>query len=248
MKRDNIFWGVCFVLGAILLIGSRLWGDYDIGIFKVMVTIICVAIIIRGVPALNFWEILLPIAMLCTLYHEELYLTGLTPWTLFGAAILGSIGLELLFKDKRSRRQHYWRRINGDEQSAEYRQAGQEAQSAGTAQGVSYTGEYIRLSNHFSGSTKYINTDKLKNAYFDNSFGSLEIYFDNAMIQGMADIVADVSFGELVLHIPRTWYFENNVKVFFGSVDEKGRCQSTGAPVIKVSGNVSFGSLVIHYI
>lgn len=244
MKRDNIFWGVCFLLGAILLIMSRLWGPYDIGLVKIMITIICIAIIVRGIPSLNFWEILLPVAMLCTLYDDELNLTELTPWPIFAAAVLASIGLDMLFGYKRNMRQDYWQQKKNKTINVE----GGAAENGGYNGSNSYTGEKIYLANHFASSTKYINSDNFRNAFLESSFGEMSVYFDNAMIQGQADITVSVSFGQITLYVPRTWYVDNQVKVFLGSVTEKGRCQSTGAPVLRISGNASFGELLIHYI
>ena len=248
MKRDNIFWGICFLLGAILLIASRLWGDYDIGVLTIFITIICIAIIVRGIAAFNFYQMLIPIAMLCTLYDDQLNLTELTPWPVFGAAILASIGLDMLFRDKKSKRNqyNYEKHIHASFGSNDGNVGG--AGNTSNQAGGQYAGEQIRLCNNFSSSAKYINSDNLKNAFLENAFGSMQVYFDKAMIQGVADVKVDVSFGEMVLYIPHTWYVTNDVKSFMGSVQVRGRNQSTGAPVLRLSGDVSFGTLVIQYI
>mgnify|MGYP006893000712 FL=1 len=40
------------------------------------------------------------IAFICIIYDDWLGITALTPWTVLGAALLGSIGLSLIFKKK----------------------------------------------------------------------------------------------------------------------------------------------------
>lgn len=54
----------------------------------------------NGIRNVNFWEILFSIAFICIIYDDWLGITALTPWTVLGAALLGSIGLSLIFKKR----------------------------------------------------------------------------------------------------------------------------------------------------
>ena len=51
-------------------------------------------------PQCELREILFSIAFICIIYDDWLGITALTPWTVLGAALLGSIGLSLIFKKK----------------------------------------------------------------------------------------------------------------------------------------------------
>lgn len=82
-----------------------------------------------------------------------------------------------------------------------------------------YIGENIKIDNNFGTAIKYVNSDNFCMADVDNSFGSLTVYFDNAIIQsGSAKIKVDNSFGETNLYIPKEWKTENNLGQAFGSV------------------------------
>ncbi len=101
----------------------------------------------------------------------------------------------------------------------------------------------------FGGSIKHINSDDLQSARLKCSFGSLKVFFDNALIQsGNVDIYLDISFGGVELYIPRTWKVINHVNCTFGGIDEKNTATTTGTPVVTLSGKVSFAGVEIIYI
>ena len=80
-------------------------------------------------------------------------------------------------------------------------------------------------------------------------FGSLTVYFDNAIIQsGSAKIKVDNSFGETNLYIPKEWKTENNLGQAFGSVKTHGVCEGSSNNTLKLKGETSFGEINIYYI
>ena len=83
-NSGKILWGLFFILAAVYVVVSKLWIMPEISVFS----------------NVNFWEILFSIAFICIIYDDWLGITALTPWTVLGAALLGSIGLSLIFKKK----------------------------------------------------------------------------------------------------------------------------------------------------
>ena len=60
----------------------------------------------------------------------------------------------------------------------------------------------------------------------------------------------DVSFGSMELYIPAGWRVVSSVSSSFGHDSEDGtpmKAEEDG-PVLSISGDVSFGSLEIHYL
>lgn len=58
-------------------------------------------------------------------------------------------------------------------------------------------GNRISFDTSFGASIKYVNTDDFQSASLDCSFGSMKVYFDNAMMQQpQATIYLDASFPE----------------------------------------------------
>ena len=113
----KIFWGLLFILAAAYMIMSKIWMLPEISIIHVTLTLFLGWLILKGIRKVNFWEILFPIAFLCILYDKPLGITALTPWTVLGAAFLGSIGLSLIFKPNHRYKINVEGQINGNAKS-----------------------------------------------------------------------------------------------------------------------------------
>ena len=232
-NSGKVFWGFLLILAAAYMIVSKMGILPDISIFTIIVTVFLVSWLLKGIRKVNFAEILFPIAFLCILYDDPLGITALTPWTVLGAAFLGSIGLGMIFKPNKK-----WQIEVGNEQSSVF--------DVNVEQG---NGEKIRFENSFGESIKYINSDNFRKGHFENNFGSMSVYFDNAIIQpGGAVVYAECNFGELQLYIPKEWQVKNYLSHSFGNIEERGCCEGISSSVLTINGEASFGNIVIHYI
>lgn len=235
MKKEKIFWGIFFILAAVFLIFGKVNLVPEMGIFKLLFTVFLIAIFLKSITKLDYTGVLFSIAFFCILYDRELHITALTPWTVLGAAFLGSIGCSMLFRNRRK----HWYYYHGEKKSRE------EFEKIFDTQDESR----VFFRNSFGASTKYINSDEFEFAQLECSFGGLKVYFDNAVIKnGNATVQLDVSFGGVELYIPKTWNVINQVETTFGGVDEKNRNQSSGTPVLTLMGDVSFSGVTIIYI
>lgn len=231
----KIFWGLLLILAAAYLVASKLWVLPSISIFTILLTFVLVTVLIRGIKRVNFWEILFSVAFLCILYDEPLGITELTPWTVLGAALLGSIGLSLIIKPKKEG--HFFFEFNSN------------SDNQGKLSSEQCSGENIRFENNFGEGIKYINSDNFCSGAFENGFGTLTVYFDSAMIQAQtAAVHIDNSFGEMKLFIPKEWKVVNNLEHSFGNVKEYGRSEGTAGSTLFLDGETSFGNVEIHYI
>lgn len=235
MKKEKIFWGVFFVAAAIFLIVSKLGFLPDIGIFKLIITVFLASILIKSLIKLEFGGILFPAAFICILYDTELGIEAITPWPVLGAALLGSIGLSMLFKGRKKR----WYYYEGEKKS---REEFEKIINEGD-------GSRVFFKNSFGSSTKYINSDNFEFAQLESSFGGMKIYFDNAVIQkGNATVQMDISFSGVELYVPKTWTVIDQMNKSFGGMDEKGKGSSSGMPVLTLMGDVNFSGVTIIYI
>ena len=232
-NSGKIFWGLLFILAAVYMVVGKMWSLPEISIFSLILTVLFVSILIKGIKHVNFWEILFPLAFLGIIYDDFLGITALTPWTLLGAAFLGSIGLSMIFKPK------YRSNFGGEFNYS-------------TSQDVNSeqcTGERIRFENNFGSAIKYINSDNFLRGDFENNFGSMAIYFDNAIIQAPEAVVNVINhFGETQLFIPKEWNLVNNLEHSFGNVQMKGRYEGTSACTLILNGEANFGEIEIHFI
>lgn len=233
MKSSKIFWGIFFILAAVYVIVSKFGILPDVGVFSILITVFLLWMFVEGIRRVNFYEILFSIALICIVYDEPLGITELTPWTVLGAALLGSIGLSMIFQGRRKAKVE-WNGGNG---------------GAGVSSSEQCTGEQIRCENNFGSAIRYINSDNFRNAQLENNFGSLSVYFDNAIVQeGSAFVNVENNFGETNLYIPKEWKIQNNLERSFGSINEHGNSVGTSNTLLYINGSANFGVINVHYI
>lgn len=238
MKKDNLFWGIFFILAAVLLI----LGQFDLfagfNLFKILFTILLVCWFVHGLSHRDFGSMLFSIAFLCIMYDDFLGIENLTPWPVLGAAALGSIGLSMIFKKNdneliKHNGSVYVERPNN--------QAGSQKEDL--------HGNNFNINTSFCSAEKHIHSDDFTKAFVKSSCGKTTVYFDDAIIQqGNAQIVLDVNLGEADLFLPKTWNVINQASATFGSVIEKNAACSNGAPTLTITGTVFCGSVNIYYI
>ena len=235
MKSRKLFWGLFFILAAIYVIVSKFGILPDIGVFSIIITVFLIWTFIEGVRHVNFYEILFSVAFICIVYDEQLGITALTPWTVLGAALLGSIGLSMIFGGIKKKR------------NATCTQSG--AQGYMGSDSEQCTGEQIRCENNFGSAIRYINSDNFKNAQVENNFGTISVYFDNAIVQsGSAFANVENNFGETNLYVPKEWKVQNNLERSFGAINEVGSSIGTSNTMFFINGSANFGAINIHYI
>ncbi|MCI9077829.1 MAG: hypothetical protein HFH68_02735 [Lachnospiraceae bacterium] len=232
-RNGKIIWGLFFIIFAIYVIISRYICFPHINIFRLLITVFFVLMLLEGLRRVDFFEILFSIACICILYSRHLRITAITPFPILIAALFGSIGLTMIF-GKRNRpyiwNNNMYKNSSGqsDEQSNE---------------------ENIFYKNSFGSAVKYVNSANFHGAELNNSFGSMVIHFDNAIIQGnSAYINIENSFGETQLYIPKEWKIQKNLQRTFGSVNENGMASGTSNVTLYINGETTFGEIRIFYI
>lgn len=231
MRKERALWGGLLVLGGIALIISKLGYFSDINVITILLTICLSVTLIKSVFRVNFAGILFPIAFICILYDKQFGITSITPWTVLIAALLGSIGLSIMFNKKPKWVNKY------KKNDYEFDTIDVEDES------------HIRVETSFSGSVKYINTDKFEQAYLKCQFGAMKVYFDNAILhKGNGVVTIDASFSGVELYIPKTWMIYDKTNASFSSVDEKNRNEGTSMNTLTLVGNISFSGVEIIYI
>lgn len=232
MNKDRIFWGCCLLLVAVLMLTNQIWGTFDIGLFKAIVTVFAAAFIIRSIPEVSFWGILIPVALVVTMYKGDMGLE-ISSGVIWGSAILASAGLELIFKDAKKKLK------NNKVQN----------KNIAMANISNVTGEHIRINNSFGSTTKYVNSDAFLSGRIENSFGSITVYLNNAIIQnGRADVRIENAFGEMNIYVPRDWKVNNSIRSFLGAANDNTNNFNTDYPVLYIAGENSFGSVNIFSI
>ncbi len=212
MKKERLFWGIFFIIGAVLLVISRLGIlNTRISIWMLLLSVIFAATLIKSAIHRSIPGVLFSLAFLCIIYAEPLGITALTPWTVLGAALLGSIGAAFLYRPERSWHQH----------STHFDGSFSEVETI--------DGDAMRMESSFGSSIKYINSEDFRGAGIHCSFGAMKVYFDHAQVpQGQAAVKLDVSFGGVELYIPRSWQVVNQLSAAFGGLTRREDASRTG--------------------
>lgn len=235
--KKNYFWGVFLVLAGVYLVISQMGYLPHVGIFTLIFTIVCLAVLISSVLHLNFGGILFPLAFIGILYDEQLGITPITPWTILLAALLGTIGLHLLFG---KRRKKHWHGHN-------FHAVGNK--NRGKTDSESMDGEMLYIHASFGEVIRYVTSQDLQTADIDASFGAAKVYFDGVQIpSGNATVNIDCSFAGVELYVPHNWQVINHIDSVFGAVDEKNKHTGELTATLTLEGSNSFGGITIIYI
>lgn len=240
MKQGRkIFWGLMFVLGGVALIVSKMGFLEGFNFWSIVFTIALLGILVDGLFHRSWGVALFSLAFLIIVNDELLGLESITPWPVLGAALLGTIGIRILFPGKWGiSRNHKW---DNKEWSFQMGTDGEDGQVL--------SGEYISIDNNFGESVKYLGGNEISQVKLENAFGCLRVYFDNVILKdGKANVYVDSSFGSVILYIPAEWKVNTNLKIAFGDARESRQGSVTSDNIIEIHGDVSFGDLKIQYI
>ena len=232
MKKEKIFWGLVLILGGIFLIISKLGYFPDVNVFSLLLTVFLVIVIVKSLRPINFAGILFPIAFICIIYDKQLGITNITPWTVLIAALLGSIGLSMIFHKHTK-----W--VNTKHNCEDYKFEKIDVEDESN----------VRFKTSFGASIKYINTDKFEQADFNCSFGAMKVYFDKAiMSKNNAIVRINASFSGIELYVPKTWNIEDKTNVSLASISEKNRHDQITTNTLTLVGDITFSGVEIIYI
>lgn len=234
-KSKRVTEGLIFLLGAAALILGGLGYLQGVGFWTVVFAVVLAAVLVKGILHRSWGEILFALAFLLILFKGPLGFPQLSGWLILGAALLGTIGLNLLFP----RRHKHW---HGGPFAG-----GSPVCSDDTI--AQEDGDVIRCEVNFNSASKYVASQEIKSVFLNVSFGGLDFYLDNAALkQNTAVIQAEVSFGSLDIYLPKTWNVVVQAQTAFGSLDENGSCDLNGEYTVYIRGEVSFGSMDLYYV
>ena len=233
----KVFWGILFLLGAAALLLGSLGYLNGLNFWSILISIAILGLLGDGILKRSFGQILFSLAFLIIVNDRLLHLEAITPWPVLGAALLGSIGLHILFPH------HHRYSVPKTPHHP-----GGTGFSGGNAEEF-VSGEEIRCETAFGYAVKYIVGQNISRIFLESSFGNLEVYFNDAVLKNnRAEVFIECSFGNMELYIPSGWNVVMNVRRSFGSLEETGHANLSGANTLFLEGDVSFGHVEIHYI
>lgn len=243
----KLIWGILFLLGAVALILGRLGYLAGLGetlsglkFWPVCLSVILVGFLIDGIAKASFGKMLFSLAFLIIVNDKLLHMEALTPWTVLGVAVLGTIGLNFIFP-RRRRRSKSWKSYHTCGVGS-----GNRAVNGGNDM---LSGEKVHYDISFGSAVKYISGQGVSRISLECSFGDLGVYFNGAVLKDhQATAYVECSFGNMELFVPAEWKVILNVSSSLGWAEESGHCNPGGEDVLYVVGEVAFGHLQVTYI
>lgn len=74
--KKNYFWGVFLILAGAYLVVSQLGYLPAVGVFSLLFTVVCIAVIVASIPHVHFGGILFPLAFIAIIYDKPLGITA----------------------------------------------------------------------------------------------------------------------------------------------------------------------------
>lgn len=229
MKK--VFWGLFFITAGVFVIVDQFGNYTGMSLFNLLCTILLIPIFITSLFRLKFFGILFSLAFAAIIYKEQLNIEDINTTSILLTALLGSIGLSILFG------KHHFCKIHSHKKN--YNEVVINNPD----------GNEVDFSVSFGSIIKYVNSEDFKVANLKSSFGSMKVYFDNAKIKGdNATINLDVSFSGVELYFPKEWRIIDKVDSTLGAVEQKNNCKESGEKTVTLSGKVNLGGVEIFYI
>ena len=236
-QHKKIFWGILFLLGAIALLVGGLGYVDGFSFWSILFSIALLGCLVDGILDRSFGQILFSLAVLIIINDDFLHLEAITPSPVLGAALLGTIGLNIIFP----KRLRY--------KTPQIPHPPKNAGCSGKNTQEFVSGEEIRCEVAFGYAVKYIVGRDISRIFLESSFGNLEVYFNDAVFKdNRANAFLECSFGNMELYVPSGWNVVMNIKRSFGSMEESGYGNPNGETTLFLEGNVSFGHVEIHHI
>ena len=258
--RKNIFWGLAFILAAVALVVKKLGYLQGVGVWSILFSVILAVVFVKGIIKKRWANILFSAAFFIIVNDELLRLESLTPWTVLGVALLGTIGLNMIFPRgtlwhhtwvHKGHPKHIANKItrNVESQSMTSTNENENGWNQSNELIDSENGETIQQDVVFGNYVKYVKSQQLSHVNTDCVFGEMSIYLTEAALKNhRANMSVDVVFGTTNVYVPAGWCVSNKIETVFGDVSFSGTCDFNGENKLLISGDVVFGSLRIYYV
>jgi len=252
-RKWAVGWGLFLLLAAALVLANQ-FGDFlELGVWSIIVAALAVAFLVQSLIDLSFSTLPIPLAALYyvlqkPLLHPQLGLPLVDFWPLVLVAALATAGLFVLLPKR------IFRRIKKNVEFVYTNNDGiTETRTLDDNTKIEESGSENnpRISVQFGSLSRYLHAESLETVELDCSFGSLEVYLDNVKLNPAgAEAFVDCKFGSIELYVPSHWIVTDSVNTSLGSFENYGRNnqEDGNTPHLKISGNVSLGSIEVKRI
>ena len=232
--KKKYFGGIIFILAAIALVVVKVMCA-EVNFWSIFFSIVFLAGVISGLIKLDWSRALFSAAFFIIINDEFLHMEQFTPWTVLGVALLGSIGLGILFPGKKRKHKKVVGNMNGwtalDEET------------------MASDAEVIEKKVVCGDSTDYIQSQNLREVNLKCVCGEASIYLHQAALaNNRAKVNVNLVMGEAHVYVPEDWTVVTDVSYVLGEEDNPLEGMAKGENKILIDGKVVLGEIHVHYI
>lgn len=238
------FWGIFFLAAAALVVVNQMGIlTYKLGFWAIIGSIIFVLSLIDGIINRRITESVFSIAFLLMIYAQPLHITKLVPWTILLAAVLISIGLGIIFRNR------FHTVAYANKKIKDFRNKRESISDHIFTDTVSNDkGAHVVIDQTFSDTSRYIHSKELETIDVNGKMGDINIYLDNA--QAASDTVVmnlNITMTDLNIFLPLSWQIDNNLGTSLGELEIEGTSNG-GGPTLLLQGHASLSDIDIKYV
>ena len=230
MKTSKLFWGLGFLLAAVLIIldiagimPTLLSAVGEVSVFSLILGLLLLSYAIVRLCKGRIAEIFLPLALIFMLFEKNIaFLCGfesknfVNNWLVLLIADLLSVGFSILFPH-RKRKKHI--KVVKSESN-----------------------------NTFRSATVYIDCASTTPNTVINKLGECRVHFQNVdKYQGEQTLTVSNSLGAMTVNVPSSWTLIVDVDNTMGDIDVPSPCDN-GGPVLYINGENRLGALEINFV
>lgn len=240
IRKHNILPGLTLIVIAVAMMGSAMGLIPNVPWFKLLVSVVFAAGAIKSLLKLDFFGTFFSASIIAWIFEKELGIEQLAPFPLVVAAILLGIGLNMIFKRKHKVVSIGYHDVGGTYKEGSIEEVRKEEWQDGRT---------VVLENLFNSTSKYVNSTSFSSAKLENTFGSANVYFDNATVyNGEATIDLENNFGRMNIYLPGKWRAQIRQESAFGHVSIHGEPnRDMEAPLVIINAESNFGELNIFF-
>lgn len=238
MKTGRIFWGVGFILLALIFIldavGVMIPFMSAVGEISILSAVLGLLVMSYAVSRLIMGKvshIFVPLAALFIIFEKNIaFLCGrenpdlINNWLVLGCAILLSIGFRILFPNTGNHR-IFNTKVTVNQPSGSH------------------------LTSNLSSKVAYIDASDFQRETAKNELGSLTVNFSNAdLYQGGGELYVRNDLGSVEINVPSSWQFTHNIENNLGTVNAARQDSNSTGPMLIIKGENNIGSISINLV
>ncbi len=249
-RRGKIFGGFLVVTAGVLFLAKELGAEIPQWLFTWKMFLVAVGLII-GVKH----KFMHPGWLIFVLVGGAFILTDMYPALaikpLLWPVLIILLGLIIIFKPRRKRRDHYWKKWqkHHEKHHERYHRRKHERDCFVDAEETTSSEDVLDYTIFMGGIKKNILAKDFKGGEVTTVFGGAEINLLQADFEGTATLELICVFAGTKLIIPANWEVNSNLVSAFGSVEDKRQVQPKNpevpSKILILKGNVFFGGIDI---